>query len=75
MKYNVRCFGWLFLGMGTVLSILSLLDLSGLVPVKSEFFGIEVDSSWERAIWLAACLAGAATGLLLLHLTRRDREA
>ena len=30
MKYYVRVFGWLFLGMGTVLSVLSILDMSGL---------------------------------------------
>ena len=75
MKYYVRVFGWLFLGMGTVLSVLSLLDLSGLVDVEGEFFGIDVDTDRERAIWLAACLVGATTGLLLLYLTRRDRQA
>ncbi len=73
MKYYVRVFGWLFLGMGSVLSVVSLLDLSGLVDVKGDFFGIVVDTDRERAIWLAACLVGAATGLILLYLTRRKR--
>ncbi len=75
MKYYVRVFGWMFLGMGTVLSFLSLLDLSGLVDVSGNLFGVEVDTPRERAIWLAACLAGAATGLVLLYLTRRDRPS
>ncbi len=75
MKYYVRVFGWLFLGMGSVLSVLTLLDMSGLVDVSGNFFGIEVDTDRERAIWLAACLVGAATGLALLRLTRRARQA
>ncbi len=75
MKYYMRVFGWLFLGMGGVLTVLSLLDLSGLVDVSGNFFGIEVDTSREHAIWLAACLVAAATGLALLRLTKRDRQA
>ncbi len=33
----------------------SLLDLSGLVDASGNFFGIEVDTNREKAIWLAVC--------------------
>ena len=74
MKYYVRVCGWMFLVMGTVLTGVSLLDLSGLVDASVNFFGIEVDTNREKTIWLAACLVGTATSLILLYITRRRRE-
>ena len=64
----------MLLVMGSVLSVLSILNLSGLVEVSGNFFGIEVDTDRERAIWLGACLVGTATGLVLIFLSRCDRQ-
>lgn len=74
MKYYLRVFGWLLLGMGTVLGVLGLLAGFGLVQVQIGFFGIDLETSSERIAWVAGWLVAAAAGLALLYLTRRGTQ-
>jgi len=75
MKYYLRVFGWLLLGMGTVLGVVGLLAVIGLMQVPIDFFGIDLDTSVERIAWVVGCLVAAVVGLTLLFLTRRATPA
>ncbi len=70
MKYYLRVFGWLLLGMGTVLAVLGLLAVIGLMQVPIDFLGIDLDTRAERIAWVVGWLVAAAVGLALLLLTR-----
>jgi len=74
MKYYLRIFGWLLLGMGVVLGIVGLLAAIGLMQVQIDFFGIDLDTSAERIAWTAGWLVAAAAGLALLFLTRHGSQ-
>lgn len=71
MKYYSRVFGWLLLGMGTVLGAVGVLAVIGLIHVQIDFFGIDLDTAAERIAWTVGWLLAAVTGLALLFLTRR----
>lgn len=70
MRYCVLVFGWLLLGMGLVLGVLSMLALVGLLPLQIDFFGIAIDEPGERTLWSIAWLAVAAIGLVMLVAVR-----
>ena len=74
MKYYLRVFGWLLLGMGTVPGVLGVLAVIGLMQVPIDFFGIDLDTRPERIAWAAGWLVAAAAGLALLFLTRRATQ-
>lgn len=71
MMHYTHVLGWLLLGMGLVLSVLSLLALAGLLAVQIDFFGLDLDTPTERTVWTAAWLLAAAAGLGLLRMSRR----
>ena len=70
MKYYLRVFGWLLLGMGTALAVLGLLAVIGLMQVQIDIMGIALHTSAERIFWVVGWLVAAAAGLALLLLTR-----
>ena len=74
MRYYLRAFGWLLLGMGTVLGVLGLLAEIGLMQVQIGFFGIDLDTSVQRIAWVAGWLVAAAAGFALLLLTKRGSQ-
>ena len=71
MKHYTRVFGWLLLGMGTVLSALTLLAATGLFPLQIDFFGLDLEASGERITCTVAWLLVAIIGLGLLVFGRR----
>jgi hypothetical protein len=74
LKYYLRVFGWLLLGMGAVLGVLGTLGLIGLTQAPIDWFGISLDSGADRIAWTVSWLAAAAAGLALLLWTRRGSQ-
>jgi hypothetical protein len=54
MHDYTRVFGWLLVGMGTVLSLITALALAGLIPLQIDFFGFNLDTRGERYVLVSA---------------------
>jgi len=74
MKYYLRVFGWLFLGMGAALSLLGLLALTQLIQVQINFFGIDLNTNREHIAWIVGWLVATVAGFALLLSTRRSGQ-
>ena len=75
MKYYLRVFGWLLLGMGIVLAIVGLLSISGIIQMNIDFFGIDLNSEKELINWLVGWVVAFVAGLILLYLTRHSKTS
>lgn len=70
MNYNIRIFGWLLLGVGSVLIFVGVMALFGLVHVQIDFFGINLDTMEERIAWIVSWFVIFVLGSLLVALTQ-----
>jgi len=75
MKYYLRVFGWLLLGMGIVLATVGLLAISGIIQMNIDFFGIDLNSEKELINWLVGWVVAFVAGLILLYLTRHSKTS
>ena len=73
MRYSIRAFGWLLLGMGAVLGMVGLLALAGLLAVQIDAFGMALETHAERIAWTGAWALAAVVGLGLLRVSRLAR--
>jgi len=71
MKYYIRVFGWLLLGMGALFGSLGLLLIYGVMEVQIDFWGVEIRTSAQRIYWVVGWSLLAVTGLALLLFTKR----
>ena len=70
MNYNIRVFGWLLLGMGSILAFIGLMAVVGLIHVQIDFFGVDLDTMQERIAWIFSWLLVFVVGSLLIALTQ-----
>lgn len=70
MPFNMRVFGWLFLGMGLIFGSLTALSLMGLFPLDISVFDHRLDTQRERTVFLAVWSVVAVAGLVTLRYTR-----
>ena len=68
----MRVLGFLLLGMGGVILLLTALALAGIVPLQIDFFGLNLDTRNERVALACGCLIVAVTGLVLLRIAKRS---
>lgn len=69
MNIRIRVFGWLLFSIGSFLTFLGLMSMIGIVHVRIEAFGINIDTLQERIAWIVSWLVTVITGGLLLALT------
>lgn len=70
MNYNIRVFGWLLLGMGSILAFIGLMAIVGLIHVQIDFFGVNLDTMQERIAWIISWFVVFVVGSLLIALTQ-----
>ena len=63
----------MFLGFGGFMIVPGILALAG-VPVELKFFGIEVDTQRERAIWTVGSLFSPVAGYAILRKVTGDDD-
>ena len=68
----MRVVGWLLLGMGIVISLLTTLALAGIVHLQIDFFGFNLDTRSERVALASVCFIVAVAGLVLLRISKRS---
>lgn len=66
--------GWMLLGFGGLMVVPGILTVTELVPVELAFFGIEVDTQWERLVWTVASIVSAIVGYAILRNVRGDDD-
>lgn len=69
MNIRIRVFGWLLFSIGSFLTFLGLMSMIGIVHVRIEAFGINIDTLQERIAWIVSWLVTVITGGLFLALT------
>lgn len=74
MHDYTRVFGWLLVGMGTVLSLITASALAGLIPLQIDFFGFNLDTRGERYVLVSALMIAAVAGLVLLRISKRSAK-
>lgn len=74
MNVHIRVFGWLLFGMGSVLTVLGVLAITGLIQVRIDYFGINLDTMQERIAWIFSWMVVVVSGSLLLALTSPNSQ-
>ena len=69
----MRTLGLLLFWLGTAVSAVTALALSGL-PVKIELFAFDLDTRRERIALTVAAVLVAAIGLVLLRMSKRSHR-
>ena len=72
MHYYLRVVGWLLVGMGTVLSVVTALALAGVIQVQIDFFAFNLDTRRERLVLVSGLVIAAVAGLVLLRISKRS---
>jgi hypothetical protein len=68
----MRVVGWLLVGMGTVLSLITALALAGIIQLQIDFFAFNLDTRGERFVLVSALVIVALVGLVLLRISKRS---
>jgi hypothetical protein len=74
MRYYTRVFGWLLVGMGTVLSLITAMALAGIIQLHIDFFSFNLDTLSERYTLVSALVIVAVAGLVLLLISKRSAK-
>ena len=72
MHYYMRVIGWLLVGMGTLLSVVTALALAGVIQLQIDFFGFNLDTRGERLALVSGLVIAAVAGFVLLRISKRS---
>lgn len=70
---NLRITGGILIGFGTVLGGAALLGMAGIIPLRIDFFGFNLETHGERVAWIIACFLATVVGVVLLRIRRGTR--
>ena len=62
-----RITGGILVGFGTVLGGAGVLTSVGIMPLRIDFFGINLASDGERIVWIIAWSLAVVVGVVLLR--------
>ena len=74
MNTFIRSFGWLLLGIGSLLTLVGIIALPGWIQVRVDSFGLDLDTIQEWIAWIMCWLVTVITGGLLVGLTNPKRR-
>ena len=70
----MRVVGWLLVGMGTVLSLVTALALAGIIHLQIDFFGFNLDTRGERYVLVCALVIAVIAGFVFLRISKRSAK-